>query len=579
MIFYDSGDSPFLVIWRWRGSVIPQAAAWAFTSAALEAVMRHSGLLDEYLYKYIDVTRDGTSLSYVWWGFTTVLSVLIGVRCNTSYQRFWEGAQLVYLVRGEWFNCVSSLLSFCSEDPEMGHKVQHFQHVLVRIASLLHCMALQHVCDVAEDSLEILDMEGFDDESLEYLETVHDRCDVLVQWLQRLIMQSSRKGVLDAAPPILTRSFQELSRGIVNLNNVRRIKDIPFPYPYHQTTVIIMMLHWFLTPFVAVMYINSAVLASLLILIGQTGLWAIIFISSEMDQPFGEDPNDLPMAEMQRDFNRSLLSLLDPRSQRVPGYQAVVENEEDEDALAASRLRRNSASKGKHQTLKFDQVNIPLSPHASVVSLNPDLLGLDRLREVEDVEGHDAAEKKGGSKELESDHGADNRGVQSSEEAMSRALELIDYTLSPISTHDEIDVVRVPRSKLTGPNLAPVAPTRFTVVAGPSENATTAHIDEDTELADLESLPQKLIDLGRQTSGQSCVSYLSHPSSGDHSLSGNSADIKFTVNPLRHKARRLRDAEQEDPSSLTARQVKVAGMPAKPRRMSLSARMRNLSAA
>eukprot|EP00930_Biecheleria_cincta_P058525 TRINITY_DN44342_c0_g1_i1.p1 TRINITY_DN44342_c0_g1~~TRINITY_DN44342_c0_g1_i1.p1 ORF type:complete len:573 (+),score=64.87 TRINITY_DN44342_c0_g1_i1:76-1794(+) len=572
MIFYDSGDWTLLSIWRYRGSVLPQAASWALTSVAIEAALRHSGLLDNYLYKYIDDTRDASSLSFVWWGFTAILSVFIGVRCNTSYQRFWEGAQLVYLVRGEWFNCVSSLLSFCTEDPLMIDEVQHFQQVLVRIASLLHCMALQHVCDVAEDSLEILDMEGFDDDSLEYLDTVHDRCDVLVQWLQRLIMQSSRKKVLDAAPPILTRSFQELSRGIVNLNNVRRIKDIPFPYPYHQTTLMIMILHWFLTPIVACMYVQSAVLASCFIFIGQTGLWSVIFISAEMDQPFGEDPNDLPMAEMQRDFNRSLLSLLHPMSQRVPCYRAVAEKEEFADELVPAR--RNSSTKGRHQTLKLEQLVGPLSPQSppspSAVSLTQELLEHSVRREEEAVKFHDATELDDASGELASQHGRDDGGGKQSDQTMGGMLELMrDYTVSPSSTPDDIGLDPIPESRSTGPNLAQIVPESSRDAPALSGNATTSPSDTDDELADLEVAAQKPQDLSfpRQTSAASQLSM------------GSNADIRFTTNPLRHKARRLRSPSGEDPSSLTARPVQRAAITPKPRRLSLTSKTRKLSAA
>lgn len=578
MIFYDVGDWQLTTIWRYRGSVLPQATAWAFTSAMLEAVLRHSGLVDTYLYQYIDVTRDAGSLSFVWWGFTAILGMLVGVRCNTSYQRFWEGAKLVYLVRGEWFNCVSSLLSFCSEDPMKHDHVHLFQHTLVRIASLLHCMALQHVCDVAEDSLEILDMEGFDDESLEYLDTVHDRCDVLVQWLQRLIMQNSRKGVLDAAPPILTRSFQELSRGIVNLNNVRRIKDIPFPYPYHQITVLVLMLHWFLTPFLACMYVNSAVLATILIFVGQTGLWAIIFISNEMDQPFGEDPNDLPMADMQRDFNRSLLSLLHPLTQQVPKYQTPkAEDDAGEGLDEAILTRRQNSAKGRHQTLKFEQIATPTSPTSPLsvaVVLKPDVSEESNPSGQDDVEpelngGNEEGGLKSATRELCSEDGEIA--------ALRNSLDLKDFTLSPSSSRDDFDLFQIPQSKST-PKLAPAPPAPPRDATGRFGGMTrAAPSDEDDALAELPSLePQKQRDnrgWNRQYSGQSQRDNggWSRQYSGQSQVSSGSSagEIKFTTNPLRHKARNIRSTEVKDTSLPATSGVKKSlSLAARPRRFS-----------
>lgn len=43
--------------------------------------------------------------------------------------------------------------------------------------------------------------------------TAQERCDVLLQWLRKLIVQSMSNGVIPVPPPILTRVFQELSRG------------------------------------------------------------------------------------------------------------------------------------------------------------------------------------------------------------------------------------------------------------------------------------------------------------------------------------------------------------------------------
>merc|ERR1711937_743887 len=45
----------------------------------------------------------------------------------------------------------------------------------------------------------------------------------------------------------------------------------------------------------------------------------LYLISSELENPFGEDPNDLPCFSMQREVNRKLLVMLDPAVWRIPG--------------------------------------------------------------------------------------------------------------------------------------------------------------------------------------------------------------------------------------------------------------------
>merc|ERR1719210_1495538 len=154
--------------------------------------------------------------------------------------------------------------------------------------------------------------------SLAFLQDVNDRCEILLQWVQRLIVDSNRNKTIDIAPPILTRSFQELSRGIVNLNNVRKIKEVPFPYPYAQMITCMLLVHWVVTPMIASMVVYTWYWAGIMSFFVTAAFWSLIYIALEIDQPFGEDSNDLPMREMQQDFNRSLLQLLNPYAQSPP---------------------------------------------------------------------------------------------------------------------------------------------------------------------------------------------------------------------------------------------------------------------
>merc|ERR1712048_1317291 len=49
--------------------------------------------------------------------------------------------------------------------------------------------------------------------------------------------------------------------------------------------------------------------------------WSINSIAVELEHPFGDDPNDLPLLEMQVDLNKSLCALLRPMAATPPSYQ------------------------------------------------------------------------------------------------------------------------------------------------------------------------------------------------------------------------------------------------------------------
>jgi len=262
----------------------------------------------------------------VWAGFSSVLAFLIVFRNNQAYSRFWEGATLIQQIRGEWFNAVSSLISFMasregpSATPEQLQRMDDFQHLLIRLMSLMYGAALHQVTDDKDAAVEIIDTDGVSRDHLEYLASTNDPCEVIMQWIQRLIVNANKDHILDVPPPILSRCFQELSRGIVNLNNVRKIKEIPFPFPYAQMIQVFLLVHWLTTPVLAALSIDSKWAAALVTFIVESGYWSLTYIAAEIDQPFGTDSNDLEMEEMQQDFNRSLFTLLDSLVQTPPAY-------------------------------------------------------------------------------------------------------------------------------------------------------------------------------------------------------------------------------------------------------------------
>lgn len=141
-----------------------------------------------------------------------------------------------------------------------------------------------------------------------------------MQWIQRLITDADRSGAVKVAPPILSRAFQEFGRGMVNLNNVRKIEEIPIPFPYHQMITIGLLMQWILAPFMAAQIVEHWWWAGITCTVLTGCYWAVMYISLQLDQPFGSDHNDLHVSEMQKDFNISLLELLNPLAQAPPTY-------------------------------------------------------------------------------------------------------------------------------------------------------------------------------------------------------------------------------------------------------------------
>lgn len=331
MIEYEPGTWGLRFIFRIKGSVLQKALAFGIPSSIVAVILN-------IFAPRVDIEGVDT----VWSNYTFVLGFLIVFRNNLAYSRFWEGASLIQQVRGEWLNAVSSLIAFSNQADGKKSDVAKFQHLLVRLMSMLHCSALQQIAEVEDDSFEILLPTGIDPSRLQFLGNNHThRCEILLQWIQRLIVEAESAGTLKVAPPILSRVYQELSRGIVNLHNVRRIKEVPFPFPYAQMITIMMLIHLIVTPVLASQLCTTPMWSGSLTLCVVTAFWSMQYIALEIEQPFGEDMNDLPVAAFQSEMNDSLTLLLEPEVQSPPIFE-----------FQEARARRDVQRK-THSTVKF----------------------------------------------------------------------------------------------------------------------------------------------------------------------------------------------------------------------------------
>jgi len=129
-------------------------------------------------------------------------------------------------------------------------------------------------------------------------------------WLQEFIAREHLAGSMGAiAPPIISRLFQYISDGMLGYNQARKIAYIPFPFPHAQLT------SWFVFVLVLVLpvlnlcwgvYIAWAAILNFLTVICFAGLHEV---ARELEAPFQNTPNDLPLTTSQAQFNEALITM------------------------------------------------------------------------------------------------------------------------------------------------------------------------------------------------------------------------------------------------------------------------------
>lgn len=378
MIRYSPGKWHVLFIFAWNGSVFPKGVTWATPSAMIAVLVS--------LFIEVDVTQKNlsSSLNMLWSGYSFVLGFLIVFRTQQAYSRFWEGTTLLHKVRATWFNAVSSLFAFCSTKKDRVADVESFQQLVVRLVSLLFCSALQQVADLPDEHFEILDQQGVQTSALEFLHECGDmKLDVITQWIQKLIVMKMEDGVLPIPPPVISRVFQELSNGIVDLNNAQKLTDILFPFPYAQMVTTMLLIATVFTPVIAGTVISNTMWAACLTFVWVFSFWSINYIAAEIELPFGDDANDLPVAELQRHMNKSLMLLLYPQAQQPPVFEfdptlscGVVRCHSIGPKVLSAELftmkSRASDSKGRKRQTASDPVDsVGIGPVTESPILNP----------------------------------------------------------------------------------------------------------------------------------------------------------------------------------------------------------------
>mmetsp|Transcript_60323 Transcript_60323/g.143703 ORF Transcript_60323/g.143703 Transcript_60323/m.143703 type:complete len:659 (-) Transcript_60323:229-2205(-) len=316
MIYYDSHN--WWSLCRFRGSVFPRAFKLAMPSAVAAYVLSY--LVQNGDIQVPDMEKIEESNS-VYSGFTFVLGFSLVFRTAESYHRFWTAATSCHEMGSEWSDCCSSLIAFAQTSKKSQEKVQRFTHTVIRLFCLLHAMALEEIADLKDGHCPLIDIEGFNQRDLRMLlseEVQGKRVQVVLCWIKLLIIESIDSGLIAVPAPIVTRVFQELGMGLVEYHKAQQVVIWPFPFPYTQMNLVLVYIYMCITPLVISTWGMEPWLAAVFTVFSCVCMVGLDLIASELENPFGDDDNDLPVREIHMQMTRVLLAQLNRKTWRVP---------------------------------------------------------------------------------------------------------------------------------------------------------------------------------------------------------------------------------------------------------------------
>mmetsp|Transcript_20790 Transcript_20790/g.47803 ORF Transcript_20790/g.47803 Transcript_20790/m.47803 type:complete len:660 (+) Transcript_20790:111-2090(+) len=262
----------------------------------------------------------------LWSGINFLVGFLIVFRSSQAYSRFWEGCTCIQRMHAEWVDASSSCVAFCKHSTADPLLISDFKNRLARLLSMMHALCLAEIEDcnsekyenISAYNFEVIDGLGLDRRSLLAVQGCDAKVELVFQWIQQLLVESISAGVLSIPPPILSRAFQQFAAGLVSFHDCLKVSSVPFPFPYAQTCDGLLVMHFLATPFVTSQWCTMPAWAAAFAFMQVFFLWGLNSIACEIENPFGEDLNDIDTHRLQWQMNRHLYQIVDTDTQQTP---------------------------------------------------------------------------------------------------------------------------------------------------------------------------------------------------------------------------------------------------------------------
>jgi putative membrane protein len=225
------------------------------------------------------------------------LGIFLGFRNNTAYDRFWEGRKLWGSLVNTSRTLTRQIITLIEPQPDAAdtsrdeiraHEARVVHHLIAFVHALRHHLRGSDPLSTLERTL-----------TAEDLERLRGEPNVPVAILQRmgdLIADARRKHWMHPFHvPVIEGSLTMLTdiQGACE-----RIKSTPMPYSYTVLMHRIVAVYCTLLPFGLAESIGWATPAVVLFI--SYALFGLDAIGDELEQPFGLDPNDLPLSTISR---------------------------------------------------------------------------------------------------------------------------------------------------------------------------------------------------------------------------------------------------------------------------------------
>jgi Bestrophin, RFP-TM, chloride channel len=133
---------------------------------------------------------------------------------------------------------------------------------------------------------------------------------LVAMWLQEFLVRESLAGSTGNVPsPILSRLYQFVSDGMMGYHQAHKVAVMPFPFPHAQITSLFVIIVVALMPVLMLSYVTNAAFGFTLNLFTVMCFVGLHEVARELENPFQNVPNDVPLNNFQAQYNEALMSM------------------------------------------------------------------------------------------------------------------------------------------------------------------------------------------------------------------------------------------------------------------------------
>jgi ion channel-forming bestrophin family protein len=268
MIEYE-GRSWLPILFRMRGSVIPRLLPRVLVSTAL-------GVLAVFLVEKHEFKLPSVAHALV----GVALGLLLVFRTNASYDRYWEGRKLLGFIVNRTRDLARQVATYIDEPAVRADFAR-----LIPSFYWLSAQTLRRDTGLGPAEKHLTDAERT------ALASVTFRAPVVTAWMSTRLRAEATAGRLSEQR--LQACDANLTAFNDALGGAERILRTPIPFAYAQHIKIFVVLFCFTAPFVMADVMGWATPVAVAFL--AIALFGIDEIGVEIEEPFGDDPNDLPL--------------------------------------------------------------------------------------------------------------------------------------------------------------------------------------------------------------------------------------------------------------------------------------------